>query len=64
MMRAARARARAARIATGAIPVQARLAYQMAGARRDGDVAARIEALVAYWMASAYSQTSVMLARN
>jgi uncharacterized protein len=62
--RAARASARAARIATGAIPVQARLAYQMAGVRRDGDAAARIEALVAYRMSSACSQTSVMLARN
>ncbi len=60
----ARASARAARIATGAIPVQAKLVYQMASVKRDGDLGDKIEALTAYWMASAYSQTAVMLARN
>ena len=62
--RTARASARAARIATGAIPVQAKLVYQLASVKRDGDVRAKIEALTAYWMSSAYSQTAVMLARN
>lgn len=60
----ARASARAARIATGAIPVQAKLVYQMASVKRDGDLGDKIEALTAYWMSSAYSQTAVMLARN
>jgi len=60
----ARASARAARIATGAIPVQAKLVYQMATVKRDGDVSDKIDALVSYWMSSAYSQTAVMLARN
>jgi uncharacterized protein len=60
----ARASARAARIATGAIPVQAKLVYQMAAVKRGGDVGDKIDALVAYWMSSAYSQTAVMLARN
>jgi hypothetical protein len=62
--RAARAHARAARIATGAIPVQARLAYQMATVQRAGDVGDQLDALSSYWMSSAYSQTAVMLARN
>ncbi len=60
--RMARVNARAARIATGRIPVAARIAYQQAGARRAaGD---RLAALAAYWRASAYAQTAVMLARN
>jgi hypothetical protein len=62
--RTARASARAARIATGSIPVQAKLVYQMASVKREGDVNDKIEALAGYWMASAYSQTAVMLARN
>ena len=62
--RAARASARAARIATGAIPVQAKLAYQIASVQRDGDVNDKLEALAAYWSSSAFSQTAVMLARN
>ncbi|MBX3160355.1 MAG: hypothetical protein KF773_30605 [Deltaproteobacteria bacterium] len=62
--RAARASARAARIATGAIPVQARLAYQLANVQREGDLADKLDALQGYWTSSAYSQTAVMLARN
>ncbi len=62
--RSARASARAARIATGSIPVQAKLAYQQATIAREGDMNDRIDALSQYWMASAYSQTAVMLARN
>lgn len=62
--KAARASARAARIATGSIPVQAKLVYQMASVKQDGDVGDKIDALTAYWMSSAYSRTAVMLARN
>ena len=62
--RAARASARAARIATGSIPVQAKLVYQQASVKQGGDVSDKIDALTLYWMASAYSQTAVMLARN
>ncbi|MGN6109084.1 MAG: S16 family serine protease [Kofleriaceae bacterium] len=62
--RAARASARAAQIATGAIPVQAKLAYQQATAQRSGDLDDQLAALASYWAASAYSQTAVMLARN
>jgi hypothetical protein len=62
--RAARASARAARIATGAIPVQAKLAYQLATVHRDGDLADKLDALQGFWTSSAFSQTAVMLARN
>ncbi len=62
--RTARASARAARIATGAIPVQAKLAYQLAAVERDGDIGERVDALNHFWASSAYSQTAVMLARN
>jgi hypothetical protein len=62
--RTARASARAARIATGSIPVQAKLAYQLATIERDGDLGDRLDALSEFWTASAYSQTAVALARN
>lgn len=62
--RRARAHARAARIATGAIPVHARLAYQQARGARGGDLGERLDALALFWMSSAYSQTAVVLARN
>jgi uncharacterized protein len=62
--RNARANARAARIATGAIPVQAKLAYQLAVVQREGDTHDKIDALASFWTASAYAQTAVMLARN
>jgi uncharacterized protein len=62
--RAARASARAARIATGAIPVQAKLAYQVANAQKDGDINDKLDALAGFWSSSAFSQTAVMLARN
>lgn len=61
---AARANARAARIATGSIPVQAKLAYQQASGKRGGGAGDKLEALAAYWRSSAYSRTAVMLARN
>lgn len=62
--RTARANARAARIATGSIPVQAKLAYQLAAIQREGDMQDKLEALAGFWTSSAYSQTAVMLARN
>jgi hypothetical protein len=62
--RNARASAHAARIATGAIPVQAKLAYQLATVERDGDLEDRLDALAELWTSSAFSQAAVMLARN
>jgi uncharacterized protein len=62
--RKARENARAASVAAGSIPVQARIAYQNARILREGDLADKLQALEAYWASSAYSQTAVMLARN
>ena len=62
--RSARASAHAARVATGAIPVQAKLAYQLASVERDGDLGDELDALAEFWASSAFSQTAVMLARN
>jgi hypothetical protein len=62
--RTARASARAARIATGGIPVQAKLSYQQATLLREGDVNDKLEALEAFWNSSSISQTAVRLARN
>lgn len=62
--RNARSNAHAARIATGGIPVQAKLAYQLAAVERDGDLNDRVEALTQFWVSSAFSQTAMMLARN
>jgi uncharacterized protein len=62
--RNARANARAARIAAGAIPVQAKLAYEIASSLRDGDLNDKVEALGEFWTSSSFSQTAVMLARN
>jgi len=62
--RNARANAHAARIAAGAIPVQAKLAYQLASVERAGDLTDKIDALSEFWASSAFSQTAVMLARN
>ena len=62
--RNARAWARAARIATGAIPVQAKLAYQLATVERAGDLDDQLDALTEFWTSSVFSQTAVMLARN
>jgi hypothetical protein len=62
--RKARENARAAKVATGSIPVQARIAYQNARVMREGDLANKLAALEAFWQSSAYSQTAVMLARN
>jgi hypothetical protein len=62
--RTAREAARAARIATGAIPMEAKLAYQLATVDREGTIADKLNALSGFWQSSAYSQTAVMLARN
>ena len=62
--RKARENARAAKVATGDIPVQARIAYQNARVLREGDIADKLNALEQFWQSSAYSQTAVMLARN
>jgi uncharacterized protein len=61
--RQARASARAARIATGAIPVQAKLAYQLAGVEAAGSLDDQLDALAELWTASAFCQVAVMLAR-
>mgnify|MGYP000914706782 FL=1 len=60
----ARENARAALVATGEIPVQARLRYQQAKVLREGDLTDKLAALEGYWAASVYAQTAVMLARN
>jgi uncharacterized protein len=62
--RSARASARAARIATGAIPVQARLAYQLATVEETGSIDDQLEALAELWSASTSCQVAVMLARH
>jgi len=62
--RNARASARAARIAAGAIPIQAKLAYQLASVEKDGDLGEKLDALGEFWASSAMSQSAVMLARN
>jgi hypothetical protein len=62
--KSARENARAAKVATGSIPVQARIAYQNAKVLREGDLADKLDALEAFWQSSVYSQTAVMLARN
>jgi hypothetical protein len=60
----ARAAARAARVATGAIPVQARLAYQLAAVEASGSLDDQLSALAELWSASAISRAAAMLARN
>jgi hypothetical protein len=62
--RNARASAHAAKIATGAIPVQAKLAYQLATVEREGDLDDKLDALAELWTSSAFSQAAVMFARN
>lgn len=61
---ATRASARAALVATGAIPVQAKITYELATSLRDGDSGEKLAALVSYWAATTYLQTAVMLSRN
>ncbi len=62
--RAARQHAHAAQVATGSIPLVAKLRYQhartLAGSKDVGD---RLTALEEYWASSSYSQLAVALAR-
>ncbi|HEX4419019.1 MAG TPA: hypothetical protein VH165_14005, partial [Kofleriaceae bacterium] len=60
----ARAAARAARIATGAIPLRARLAYQLALIEAGGPLDDQLAALADLWAATAASRLAVTLARN
>lgn len=62
--RRAREQAHAAQVATGAIPVQTRIHYQIAKSQAAGDLTDRLEALGSYWTAATFAQTAVMLARN
>ncbi len=62
--RRTREQARAALVATGAIPVQTQLYYQIAETQRTGDLRERLDALGSYWTAMQFAQTAVMLARN
>jgi len=63
--RKAREHAHSAKLATGSIPLQARLSYQNARVLREGgNLGDKIRALELYWLSSVYSQTAVMLARN
>lgn len=62
--RRAREHSHAARVAIGTIPVQARIAYQLATVESKGTVAEKLDALAQFWSASASSQAAVMLARN
>jgi hypothetical protein len=62
--RAARRTARSAVVATGAIPIQAKMSYQQALAQREGDFTDKLDALSNYWSSAMYSHTAVMLARN
>ncbi|MEZ4402799.1 MAG: S16 family serine protease [Kofleriaceae bacterium] len=62
--RRTREQARAALVATGAIPVQTQLHYQIARTQAAGDLAEQLGALRSYWAATRFAQTAVMLARN
>ena len=62
--RRSREQAHAAKVATGSIPVQARLHYQYAKTLlTSGDLQSKLQALELFWESSVYSQTAVMLAR-
>jgi hypothetical protein len=56
--------ARAAQIATGAIPVQAKIAYQLATTLETGSIDDQLDALANLWAATAFSEAAVVLARN
>ncbi|HMG53446.1 MAG TPA: hypothetical protein VK601_08185, partial [Kofleriaceae bacterium] len=62
--RAARAAARTAEVATGAIPIQARRAYQIAAGAAAGGVGDQLDALAELWTATAFSEAAVILART
>ena len=56
--------ARAAQVATGSVPVQTQLYYQIAAQQQTGDLPDKLSALSTYWTAMQFAQTAVMLARN
>jgi hypothetical protein len=62
--RAARTAAREALIATGGVPVQARLAYQIAAVAAAGALDDQVDALAALWTATAFSRTAAVLVRT
>jgi hypothetical protein len=62
--RTARAAAHSAQVATGAIPVQARLAYQVAVIEAAGGLDDQLDALAELWSATAFSEAAVSLARS
>ena len=62
--RTSRAAARAAQVASGAIPLQARLAYQVAVIEAGGGLDEQLDALAELWTATAVSEAAVLLARN
>lgn len=62
--RSARAAARTALVATGAVPLQARLAYQVAVAGATGTLDDQLDALGELWTATAFSEAAVILARG
>jgi len=62
--RSARAAARTAQAAAGAIPLQARLAYQVAVASSGGTLDDQLYALGELWTATAFSEAAVILARS
>jgi hypothetical protein len=62
--RHARAGAHAARVATGDVPLEARIAYQLAIIDREGELADRLDALAELWAASEVMNTAIELARQ
>ncbi|MBT8495088.1 MAG: hypothetical protein KJO07_18730, partial [Deltaproteobacteria bacterium] len=62
--RTAREHAHAAKVAVGHVPVQARIEYQKARVLREGNIDDKMKALEAFWAASSYSQTAVVMARQ
>ncbi len=59
--RTARASAREARIATGSIPAQSKIYYQLAVGARAGSTGHKLNALSWFWTSSLYSQTAVAI---
>jgi hypothetical protein len=62
--RRARAAARTALVATGAVPLPARLAYQVAVASASGTLDDQLYALGELWTSTAFSEAAVILARS
>ena len=62
--RRARVAARTALVATGAVPLQARLAYQVAVASASGTLDDQLYALGELWTSTASSEAAVILARS